>query len=190
MKIALLGTGFGQAHAAIYAERDVEVVVFGRTRARLEDVQQKFGFSTTADLDGLYEDPDRSRALRNFRCMARPKHRWRIPDCPSSTRRRAHVVLSGWSIHPGVLNSDWSKSTKVTQIGSPCLQTRCKHPGHHQASQDGTRQHEEALCPGLDSTRRHQVTPGNTTVPELQNRCAGESWQAGSIPVRLRYLHA
>lgn len=35
MKIALLGTGFGQAHAAVYAQRpDVdEVVVFGRTRA-------------------------------------------------------------------------------------------------------------------------------------------------------------
>lgn len=57
MKIALLGTGFGQAHAAVYAERDVEVVVFGRTPARLEDVQQKFGFSTTTDLDGLYHDP-------------------------------------------------------------------------------------------------------------------------------------
>src|SRR2546430_17553913 len=25
--------------------------------------------------------------------------------------------------------------------------------------------------------------------PGLQNRCAGESWQAGSIPVRLRPLH-
>jgi len=24
-------------------------------------------------------------------------------------------------------------------------------------------------------------------VHELQNRCAGESWQAGSIPVRLHY---
>lgn len=57
MKIALLGTGFGQAHAAIYTEREVEVVVFGRTQARLEDVQQKFGFSTTTDLDGLYDDP-------------------------------------------------------------------------------------------------------------------------------------
>jgi hypothetical protein len=34
MKIALLGTGFGQAHAAVYAARpDVdEVIVFGRTR--------------------------------------------------------------------------------------------------------------------------------------------------------------
>jgi hypothetical protein len=34
---------------------------------------------------------------------------------------------------------------------------------------------------------RHQITPGNTTVPELQNPCAGKSSQAGSIPVRLRY---
>ncbi len=33
---------------------------------------------------------------------------------------------------------------------------------------------------------RHQITPCDTTVSELQNRCAGESWQAGSIPVRLR----
>jgi predicted dehydrogenase len=57
MKIALLGTGFGQAHAAIYAERDVEVVVFGRTPAKLEDVHQRFGFSTATDLDGLYDDP-------------------------------------------------------------------------------------------------------------------------------------
>lgn len=57
MKIALLGTGFGQAHAAIYAQREVEVVVFGRTQAKLEDVRQKFGFPTTTDLDRLYEDP-------------------------------------------------------------------------------------------------------------------------------------
>lgn len=37
MKIALLGTGFGQAHAAVYAQRpDVdEVVVFGRTPEKL-----------------------------------------------------------------------------------------------------------------------------------------------------------
>jgi predicted dehydrogenase len=37
MKIALLGTGFGQAHAAVYAQRpDVdEVVVFGRAPAKL-----------------------------------------------------------------------------------------------------------------------------------------------------------
>jgi UDP-N-acetylglucosamine 3-dehydrogenase len=59
MKIALLGTGFGQAHAAVYAQRDVEVVVFGRTAAKLEDVAQRFGFAATTDLDGLIAD-DRS----------------------------------------------------------------------------------------------------------------------------------
>ena len=37
MKIALLGTGFGQAHAAVYAQRtDVDdAVVFGRTPEKL-----------------------------------------------------------------------------------------------------------------------------------------------------------
>jgi predicted dehydrogenase len=57
MKIALLGTGFGQAHAAVYAQRDVDVLVFGRTLAKLEDVEQRFGFPTTSDLDGLFDDP-------------------------------------------------------------------------------------------------------------------------------------
>jgi predicted dehydrogenase len=57
MKIALLGTGFGQAHAAIFAKREVEVVVFGRTPAKLEEIRQRYGFATTADLDGLYHDP-------------------------------------------------------------------------------------------------------------------------------------
>src|SRR5215471_3619489 len=59
MKIALLGTGFGQAHAAVYAERpDVdEVVVFGRTAATLAKISGQFGFATTTDLDGLITDP-------------------------------------------------------------------------------------------------------------------------------------
>ncbi|CAM4439757.1 Gfo/Idh/MocA family oxidoreductase [Nocardia ninae] len=58
MKIALLGTGFGQAHAAVYAARDdVEVVVFGRTPAALDRIHDSHGFSTTTDLDGLYDDP-------------------------------------------------------------------------------------------------------------------------------------
>src|SRR5262249_56027915 len=59
MKIALLGTGFGQAHAAVYAERpDVdEVVVFGRTAAKLAEISSQFGFATTTDLDGLITDP-------------------------------------------------------------------------------------------------------------------------------------
>lgn len=58
MKIALLGTGFGQAHAAIFAERpDVDqVVVFGRTPHKLAKVSGQFGFATTSDLDALITD--------------------------------------------------------------------------------------------------------------------------------------
>ena len=59
MKIALLGTGFGQAHAAVYAERpDVdEVVVFGRTPGKLAKISGQFGFATTTDLDIVIADP-------------------------------------------------------------------------------------------------------------------------------------
>jgi predicted dehydrogenase len=55
MKIALLGTGFGQAHAAVYAQRpDVdEVVVFGRTPQKLATISDQFGFVTTTDLDAV-----------------------------------------------------------------------------------------------------------------------------------------
>jgi predicted dehydrogenase len=58
MKIALLGTGFGQAHAAVYAERgDVdEVVVFGRTPEKLAEISDRFGFATITDLDSLITD--------------------------------------------------------------------------------------------------------------------------------------
>jgi predicted dehydrogenase len=58
MKIALLGTGFGQAHAAVYAERpDVdEVVVFGRAATKLAMISGQFGFATTTDLDALITD--------------------------------------------------------------------------------------------------------------------------------------
>jgi len=58
MKIALLGTGFGQAHAAVYADRpDVdEVVVFGRAAAKLATISGQFGFVTTTDLDALITD--------------------------------------------------------------------------------------------------------------------------------------
>ncbi|HSR85315.1 MAG TPA: Gfo/Idh/MocA family oxidoreductase, partial [Streptosporangiaceae bacterium] len=58
MKIALLGTGFGQAHAAVYAQRpDVdEVIVFGRTPEKLAKVGGEFGFATSTDLDGLLAD--------------------------------------------------------------------------------------------------------------------------------------
>lgn len=58
MKIAPLGTGFGQAHAAVYAQRPEtdKVVVFGRTAAKLAKISGQFGFATTTDLDGLITD--------------------------------------------------------------------------------------------------------------------------------------
>ena len=58
MKIALLGTGFGQAHAGVYAHRpDVdEVVVFGRTPQKLAQISGQFGFATTTDLDAVITD--------------------------------------------------------------------------------------------------------------------------------------
>ena len=59
MKIALLGTGFGQAHAAVYAERpDVDkVVVFGRSPGKLAKISGQFGFATTTGLDAVIADP-------------------------------------------------------------------------------------------------------------------------------------
>ena len=58
MKIALLGTGFGQAHAAMYAARpDVdEVIAFGRAPAKLATIAGQFGFATTTDLAAVLSD--------------------------------------------------------------------------------------------------------------------------------------
>jgi Oxidoreductase family, NAD-binding Rossmann fold len=58
MKVALLGTGFGQAHAAVYAQRsDVdEVVVFGRTSEKLAQTLDDFSFATSTDLDAVLND--------------------------------------------------------------------------------------------------------------------------------------
>jgi predicted dehydrogenase len=59
MKVGLLGTGFGMAHAPIYhAHPQVsEVVVFGRTPAKLQAFAEKFGDATTTDLSSIYDDP-------------------------------------------------------------------------------------------------------------------------------------
>ncbi|MEU7144611.1 Gfo/Idh/MocA family oxidoreductase [Nocardia sp. NPDC046473] len=59
MKIALLGTGLGQAHASVLrAHPDVDdVIVFGRTPAKLAVIAAETGFATTTDLDSLYVDP-------------------------------------------------------------------------------------------------------------------------------------
>jgi predicted dehydrogenase len=58
MKIALLGTGFAQAHAAVYAARpDVDsVVVFGRTPEKLAGITEEFGFASTTDLAAVLTD--------------------------------------------------------------------------------------------------------------------------------------
>jgi predicted dehydrogenase len=59
MKVGLLGTGFGIAHARIYhAHPQVsDVVVFGRTPAKLQAFADEFGYATTTDLATIYEDP-------------------------------------------------------------------------------------------------------------------------------------
>jgi UDP-N-acetylglucosamine 3-dehydrogenase len=57
MKIALLGTGFGQAHAAVYAKRsDVEGIVYGRTPEKLAKISEQFGFAASTDLVALITD--------------------------------------------------------------------------------------------------------------------------------------
>ncbi|GGX75178.1 Gfo/Idh/MocA family protein [Streptomyces hiroshimensis] len=59
MKIGLLGTGFAVAHAGVYAARpDTEVVVYGRRPEKLAMFAQNFGFTTTTDMDAIYDDPD------------------------------------------------------------------------------------------------------------------------------------
>jgi predicted dehydrogenase len=59
VKVGLLGTGFGIAHAHIYhAHSQVsEVVVFGRTRAKLPAFAEKFGYATTTEVASIYDDP-------------------------------------------------------------------------------------------------------------------------------------
>jgi predicted dehydrogenase len=59
MKVGLLGTGFGIAHAHIYhAHPQVsDVVVFGRSPAKLQAFAEQFGFATTTDLASIYHDP-------------------------------------------------------------------------------------------------------------------------------------
>ncbi|MEU7202568.1 Gfo/Idh/MocA family oxidoreductase [Streptomyces sp. NPDC045470] len=57
MKIALLGTNFGQAHAAVYAARDdVDVVMFGRDAAKTAEVAGRFGFTASTDPEAAFTD--------------------------------------------------------------------------------------------------------------------------------------
>jgi predicted dehydrogenase len=59
MKVGLLGTGFGVAHARIYHTHPEVggVVVFGRTPAKLRAFADEFGYATTTDLASIYDDP-------------------------------------------------------------------------------------------------------------------------------------
>ncbi|WP_280264875.1 Gfo/Idh/MocA family protein [Nocardia wallacei] len=58
MKVALLGTGIAQAHAAGFRRHpDVEVVVYGRTPEKAEDMANRFGCRFTTDLDSVFADP-------------------------------------------------------------------------------------------------------------------------------------
>ena len=59
MKVGLLGTGFGIAHARIYHTHPQisEVVVFGRTPAKLRTFADEFGYATTTEVASIYEDP-------------------------------------------------------------------------------------------------------------------------------------
>lgn len=59
MKVGLLGTGFGIAHARIYHTHPQvsEVVVFGRTPAKLQAFADEFGYATTTEVASIYDDP-------------------------------------------------------------------------------------------------------------------------------------
>ena len=59
MKVGLLGTGFGIAHARIYHTHPQvsDVVVFGRTPTKLQAFADEFGYATTTDPASIYEDP-------------------------------------------------------------------------------------------------------------------------------------
>jgi len=59
MKVGLLGTGFGIAHARIYHTHPQvsQVVVFGRTPAKLHAFADEFGYATTTEVASVYDDP-------------------------------------------------------------------------------------------------------------------------------------
>jgi predicted dehydrogenase len=59
MKVGLLGTGFAIAHARIYHTHPEvsDVVVFGRTPAKLQAFAEEFGYATTTEVASIYDDP-------------------------------------------------------------------------------------------------------------------------------------
>ncbi|MEV0292566.1 Gfo/Idh/MocA family oxidoreductase [Nocardia sp. NPDC050710] len=58
MKVALLGTSIAQAHAAGFkAHPDVEVIIYGHTPAKAEQMGARFDYPVTTDLDAISADP-------------------------------------------------------------------------------------------------------------------------------------
>ncbi|HET6920207.1 MAG TPA: Gfo/Idh/MocA family oxidoreductase [Jiangellaceae bacterium] len=126
MRIGLLGTGFGLAHARIYHSRaDVDgVVVFGRTLSKLEQFATEFGFVTTTDIDRIYDDaaidlvdvclPTALHADHVIRALERGKHvlcelplattmvdARRVVDAHAASDRGVFVDMAG-RFDPGV----------------------------------------------------------------------------------------
>lgn len=59
IRVGILGTGFGKAHAKIYqAVEGVEIAgVFGRDRTKLAEIHETFGVKVTDDIQELIHDP-------------------------------------------------------------------------------------------------------------------------------------
>ena len=129
MKIALLGTQFGQARAAVYAQRaDVDqVVVFGRTPDKLATISDRFGFATTTDLSALIADPLVDLVdthLPNGRCSAADV----VLGYPRATARCSSSALM-------------PRRMRCAAAGAPPSQVRCSDtpyvpgsPGHGPAT--------------------------------------------------------
>lgn len=58
MKVAVLGTGFGAYHAELYAKiADVEkIIVWGRNREKLQELQDKLSVDTTDDMEEIWNN--------------------------------------------------------------------------------------------------------------------------------------
>jgi D-arabinose 1-dehydrogenase-like Zn-dependent alcohol dehydrogenase len=129
MKVGLLGTGFGIAHAHIYhAHPQVsEVVVFGRTPAKLQPFADKFGYATTTDLSSIYDDPavdlidvclpTRLHAEYALRALAVGKHvLCELPWPPPWTT----PVASSTPLRPAAARCSWTCSAASTRPPSFC----------------------------------------------------------------------
>jgi len=58
MKIGILGTGFGSYHLELYQQIDqnIEVIIWGRNEEKLGEIKEKFGCSTTSNIEDILGD--------------------------------------------------------------------------------------------------------------------------------------